>query len=55
MTGHTDEWVSTGDGMKLYTRRYLPSGEGPPKGKWGASGVKAAILFVHGFIEHLGR
>ncbi|CAE6433046.1 hypothetical protein BN14_07008 [Rhizoctonia solani AG-1 IB] len=25
MTGHTDEWVSTGDGMKLYTRMNMYS------------------------------
>ncbi|KAL5637761.1 hypothetical protein ACGC1H_002129 [Rhizoctonia solani] len=56
MTGYTEEWITTGDGMKLYTRRYLPTaGEGVAKGKWGASGVKAAILFVHGFVEHVGR
>ncbi|KAH7332764.1 alpha beta-hydrolase [Rhizoctonia solani] len=56
MTDYTEEWITTGDGMKLYTRRYLPpAGEGVAKGKWRVSGTKAAILFVHGFIEHIGR
>ncbi|KAF8700029.1 Lysophospholipase, partial [Rhizoctonia solani] len=55
MAGYTEEWISTEDSMNLYTRRYLPSGEGAPRGKWGVSGTKAAILFVHGFIEHVGR
>ncbi|ELU42440.1 alpha/beta hydrolase family domain-containing protein [Rhizoctonia solani AG-1 IA] len=54
MAGYTEEWMSTEDSMNLYTRRYLPSGEGAPRGKWGVSGTKAAILFVHGFIEHVG-
>ncbi|CAE6442677.1 unnamed protein product [Rhizoctonia solani] len=55
MTGYTEEWVPVADGTKLYTRRYLPSSEGVAKGNWRAPGVKAAILFVHGFIEHIGR
>jgi acylglycerol lipase len=55
MSAYIEEWVTADDGMKLYTRRYMPSGEGASKGKWGASGAKAAILFIHGFIEHIGR
>jgi alpha-beta hydrolase superfamily lysophospholipase len=55
MSAFTEEWMSASDGMKLYTRRYLPSDATGGKGKWGASGAKAAILFIHGFIEHIGR
>ncbi|KAG9103967.1 hypothetical protein FRC06_006577 [Ceratobasidium sp. 370] len=55
MSTFTEEWMFAHDGMKLYTRRYIPSGATGSNGTWGASGAKAAILFVHGFIEHVGR
>lgn len=55
MVDYTEEWVTAADGTKLYTRRYLPSGEGAAKGNWGVLGVKAGILFIHGFVEHVGR
>ena len=55
MTAFTEEWVFSGDGVRLYTRRYLPSDATTGSGKWGASKAKAAILFVHGFIEHIAR
>lgn len=51
----TDEWMFSSDGMRLYTRRYIPSDATGGSGKWGASKAKAAILFVHGFIEHIAR
>ncbi|KAG9121267.1 hypothetical protein FRC07_002853, partial [Ceratobasidium sp. 392] len=55
MSAFTEEWMFAHDGMRLYTRRYIPSSATGGGGKWGASGAKAAILFVHGFIEHIGR
>ncbi|KAG8739600.1 hypothetical protein FRC10_005401 [Ceratobasidium sp. 414] len=55
MSAFTEEWMFAHDGMRLYTRRYIPSSATGGSGTWGASGAKAAILFVHGFIEHVGR
>ncbi|KAG8720944.1 hypothetical protein FRC09_008715 [Ceratobasidium sp. 395] len=55
MSAFTEEWMSAHDGVNLYTRRYIPTSATGGSGKWGASGAKAAILFVHGFIEHIAR
>ncbi|KAG8782197.1 hypothetical protein FRC12_021077 [Ceratobasidium sp. 428] len=55
MSAFTEEWMSAHDGVNLYTRRYIPASATGGSGKWGASGAKAAILFVHGFIEHIAR
>ncbi|KAG8699909.1 hypothetical protein FRC08_005043 [Ceratobasidium sp. 394] len=55
MSDFTEEWMFAHDGLRLYTRRYIPSSATGGAGTWGASGAKAAILFVHGFIEHVGR
>ena len=42
MTKYTEEWIANGD-TKFYTRIYsVPD-------------PKAAVVFVHGFIEHIGR
>jgi alpha-beta hydrolase superfamily lysophospholipase len=40
---YTDEWVEGPLDTKFFTRY-----QAPPT-------VKGAVLFVHGFIEHLGR
>jgi len=42
MAKYTEEWVANGD-TKFYTRIYSA-----PK-------PKAAVVFVHGFIEHIAR
>ncbi len=42
MAKYTEEWVTNGN-TKFYTRIYsVPN-------------PKAAVVFVHGFIEHIGR
>ncbi|KIM31494.1 hypothetical protein M408DRAFT_327688 [Serendipita vermifera MAFF 305830] len=40
---YTDEWVTGSGGIKLFARLQAPSH------------VKGAVVFVHGFIEHLAR
>ncbi|QRW10594.1 alpha/beta hydrolase family protein [Ceratobasidium sp. AG-Ba] len=52
MATFTEEWVTVSDGMKLYTRRYIPPGAAGGKGKWGASDAKAAILHEHVFPRY---
>jgi len=42
-TPYTDEWVTGSLGIKLFARM-----QAPPT-------IKGAVVFVHGFIEHLGR
>lgn len=39
---HSEEWV--GDRVKLYTKSWIPSGQ-----------VKATVVFLHGFGEHVNR
>ena len=42
MAKYTEEWIANGN-TKFYTRIYsVPN-------------PKAAVVFVHGFIEHIGR
>ena len=43
MSAYTDEWVDGSGGIKLFARLQAPST------------IKGAVVFVHGFIEHLGR
>jgi len=40
---HDDGWLQSGDGLKLYWRRWLPQQ------------ARAAMLLVHGLAEHSGR
>ena len=42
-TPYTDEWVTGSQNIKLFARM-----QAPPT-------IKGAVVFVHGFIEHLGR
>ena len=44
-SAYTDEWHAGYDGTRFYTRTYAPA-VGP---------AQAAVLFVHGFVEHCGR
>jgi acylglycerol lipase len=42
MAKYTEEWIANGN-TKFYTRIYsVPN-------------PKAAVVFIHGFIEHIGR
>ena len=42
---YTEEWRGGYDGTQFYTRTYAPT-SGP---------AQAAVLFVHGFVEHCAR
>ena len=42
----TEDWLPGWDGLNFYTRTYLPADRPTPR---------AALLFVHGFAEHIGR
>lgn len=42
-TPYTDEWVVGPEKTKLFVRTQAPAH------------YKAAVVFVHGFVEHLGR
>ena len=42
-TPYTDEWITVPQNMKLYARHQAPTE------------IKGAVVFTHGFIEHLGR
>src|SRR3972149_6014566 len=41
---HTTGTMTAADGLKLHTERWLPDGD-----------VKAVVLIVHGYDEHIGR
>ncbi|CAG7850746.1 SubName: Full=Uncharacterized protein {ECO:0000313/EMBL:CCA68497.1} [Serendipita indica DSM 11827] len=43
MAAYTDEWVTGPSDTKFFTRTQAPAE------------IKGAVVFVHGFIEHLGR
>ena len=44
---YTEAWLPGPSGTQFYTRTYAPPpSAGPPK---------AAILFIHGFVEHCAR
>ena len=43
---YTESWLSGPSSTSFYTRTYLPSSESKPK---------AAVVFVHGFAEHIAR
>ena len=44
---YVEAWLPGWDGLNFYTRTYTPSADvGPPR---------AALLFVHGFAEYIGR
>ena len=44
---YTEAWLPGPSGTKFYTRTYAPPpSAGPPK---------AAVLFIHGFVEHCAR
>lgn len=42
---YTEAWLPGWDGLNFYTRTYTPSTGAP----------RAALLFVHGFAEYIGR
>jgi len=43
---YTESWLLGPQSTMFYTRTYLPPSQQPPK---------AAVVFVHGYAEHIGR
>ncbi|KAA1470435.1 lysophospholipase [Dentipellis sp. KUC8613] len=54
---YTEEWLTGPASTAFYTRTYLPppSSSSSPTTPSDSPNPKAALVFIHGFIEHVGR
>ena len=49
MSTYTESWLSGPHSTSFYTRLYTPASSSSP------SSPKGVLVFIHGFIEHVGR